>query len=42
MRQTGIIYMTTKAPTKLSDELMLAGFRVREALAESEGALFVR
>jgi hypothetical protein len=36
MRQTGIIFLTTKAPSKLSDELMLAGFRVWEALAESE------
>lgn len=36
MKQTGIIYMATKAPSKLSDELMLAGFRVWEALAESE------
>jgi hypothetical protein len=36
MRRTGIIYVTSKAPSKLTDELMLAGFRVWEALSESE------
>jgi hypothetical protein len=36
MRQTAIIYMATKAPSRLTDELMLAGFRVWEALSESE------
>lgn len=36
MRQTGIIYLSTQAPSELGDELMLAGFRVWEALSESE------
>ncbi len=36
MKQTGIIYLTTSAPSRMSDELMLAGFRVWEALSESE------
>lgn len=36
MRQTGIIYLATRHPSTLTDELMLAGFRVWEALEESE------
>jgi hypothetical protein len=36
MRSTGIIYLSIKAPSKLSDELMQAGFCVWEALSESE------
>jgi hypothetical protein len=36
MRQTGIVYVTTQAPPNLSDELMLAGFCVWEAMSESE------
>lgn len=36
MKQTGIIYVATRHPSTLTDELMLAGFRVWEALEESE------
>lgn len=36
MRQTGIIYVATRHPSKLTDELTLAGFRLWEALAVSE------
>jgi predicted GTPase len=36
MRQTGIIYVATLHPSELTDELILAGFRMWEALAESE------
>ena len=36
MRQTGIIYIATRQPSTLTDELTLAGFRVWEALEESE------
>jgi hypothetical protein len=36
MKQTGIIYMATRHPSQLTEELMLAGFRIWEALEESE------
>jgi hypothetical protein len=38
MKQTGIIYMymATRQPSQLTEELTRAGFRVWEALAESE------
>jgi hypothetical protein len=36
MRQTSIIYVATRLPSKLSDELTLAGYRVWEAFAISE------
>jgi hypothetical protein len=36
MKQTGIIYMATRQPSSLTDDLTWAGFRVWEALAESE------
>jgi len=36
MKQTGIIYMATRQPSKLTEELSQAGFRVWEALEESE------
>jgi hypothetical protein len=36
MKQPGIIYVARRHPSTLTDELMLAGFRVWEALEESE------
>jgi len=36
MKQTGIIYVATRHPSRLTDELMLAGYRVWEALEEPE------
>jgi hypothetical protein len=36
MRRTGIIYVATRHPSKLTDELTLAGYRVWEAFAISE------
>ena len=36
MKQAGIIYMATRQPSKLTEELSRAGFRVWEPLEESE------
>jgi hypothetical protein len=36
MKQTGIIYMATRQPSAFTEELSRAGFRVWEALEESE------